>query len=529
MIPQPPISGASLSKDRLIEWGILLFLYFVGPAIARFVKRRQQAQAQRRGQAGAGEPAADTPGAPTAARPQTLTAARESPPAPAAATALPDLREAVAAWHAAVTPRAGREVVRRLEAAVEARVPSLATGQLLSESATQEARDLTVQVQRLTRAVSRLRTPEQRVLGRAVAGLLTPIVTSTEGPGGRSMLLLVGAEPGSASSALAESAGLVLVPVAIGPASAAHFFTELVGATERILRQEPERLQAVLQLAWSTLVTKVQAGGPVAGPLAQALTDPAAAQMLVETTASAVVARRLAPLGWIAMGVPEGEAFQPRSPAQAVLQRAAVGSALVVRDSQGAEPEDGRAFTVIAEAIEDALARSPWEGETGQALAALVGSWGPTEDAAVSAIIKAVKAGGAVDAGLGHGAPALVALALLGRGGAASEAAVLAVDAAGGGDGDTLGGRAAQTAGGAQAQVAYTRPQEIPYRQRGRAQRPAGGALHVAGAPDTGALEVLALQILLGPPRARRHPAFAGGPRSIWARPTPRRALGAGR
>jgi hypothetical protein len=528
MIPEPPISGASLSKEQLIEWGILLFLYFVGPAIGRYVKRKQQEQSERTGGGGGVTPAAEAEGAPMAAVPRPQPAARAATPEPPDSSVLPALREAIADWHAAVAPRHGRETARRLEAAVEGRIPSLATGQLLSEASTKDARDLTAQVQRLTRAVRRLRTPEQRVLGRAVDGLLSPLVTATEGPGGRSMLLLVGAEPDAASDRLAESASLVLIPVGSGEPSAARFFTELIGATERVLRRQPDRLQAVLEVAWSSLVTKVRAGGPAAAALADALTDPMAAQMLVETTAAAVVSRRIAPLGWVAMGVPAGETFQPRTPAQAVLQRAALGSSLV-RDAMQVELEAGRVSAIIAEAIEDALARSPWEGETGQALATLVGSWGPAEDAAVTEIMESAASGGPVGGGLdhGHGAAALVALALMGRGGAAPQAAVIAVDAAGGGDGDKPRGRAAQTAGGAQAQVAYTRPQQVPYRQRGGTPRPGDGVLHVEGAPDPVAVEVLALQILLGPPRARRHPAFAGGPRSMWARPTPRRALGA--
>lgn len=526
---EPPISGASVSKEQMIEWGILLLLYFIGPAIARFAKRRQQQQAERVAGGGQQTPATQAEEAP---QPMTLLkaqqAAREPKSEPPDSTVMPGLRDAVAAWHAAVVPRYGREAARRLEGAVEARIPSLATGQLLGEAATREARELTDQVQRLTRAVKRLRTPDQRVLGRAIDGLLSPLVTATEGPGGRSILLLVGAEPDTASSQLAESASLVLVPVTSGESNAARYFTELVGATERILRQHPQRLQAVLEMAWSSLVAKVRSAGPLAGPLAEALTDPMAAQMLVETTATAVVARRIAPLGWVAMGVPKGATFEPRSPSQAVLQRAALGSALV-RDSMVVNAEAGRVSTTIAEAIEEALARSPWEGETGQALATLVGSWGPADDATATEIMKAVTAGGTVDAGLdhGHSAAALVALALLGRGGAAPRAAVIALDAAGGGDGDKSKKHAGQTVGGAQAKVAYTRPQSIPYRHRDGAKSPSDSLLHVEGAPDPGAVEVLALQIILGPPRARRHPAFASGPRPMWSRPSPGRALGA--
>jgi hypothetical protein len=519
----PLILAAALTKEQLIEWGILLFLYFVGPAIGRFVKRRQEEQAAAREQAAA---------SPLAAQPAAASATKASPapprPAPPDLEALPALRDAIAAWHAAVAPRYGREAARRLEAVVEARVPSMATGQLLGEAATATAKQLTGQIQRLTRAVERLRHPDQRVLGRAVSALLTPLVTATEGPGGRGLLLLVGADPDDASAELAEAAGLVPVPIGSGEPSAARFFTELVVATERVLRQQPERLQAVLTVAWATLVTKVQSAGPIAAPLAKALTDPMVAQMLVETTAAAVVARRIAPLGWIAMGVPSDVAFQPRTPAQAVLQRAALGSGLC-RGAMNVDLEAGRVSTVIAEAIEDALARSPWEGETGQALATLVGSWGPAEDQLTEEILAALAARAPVDGGLdhGHAAAALVALALAGRGGAAPDDAVAAVDAAAHASRDRPRGRAAQTAGGALAKVADTRPQDAPYRQRVAPIGAPQTLLHVEGAPDPGALDVLALQIILGAPRARRHPAFRGGPRSLWARPTPRGPRGA--
>ncbi|MEZ4269549.1 MAG: hypothetical protein R3F39_24590, partial [Myxococcota bacterium] len=48
-----------MSKEQLIEWGILLFLYFVGPAIGRFVKRKQAEQAARQGQGGPSDLASD--------------------------------------------------------------------------------------------------------------------------------------------------------------------------------------------------------------------------------------------------------------------------------------------------------------------------------------------------------------------------------------------------------------------------------------------------------------------------------------
>ncbi|MCB9729559.1 MAG: hypothetical protein H6744_08410 [Deltaproteobacteria bacterium] len=519
MLHGPPLAGAEVSPQQLIEWGILLLLYFVGPAVTRLLKRRQEAREA------AATPAAETAAEAEPARPrapQPAPAPRPPPPEVAPEAVLPSLREALAAWHQAVLPRHGREVARRVEAVVEARVPTLATGQQLAPAEADAARALTRQIRSLTRVVDRLRAPDQLVLARAIVGLLGPVVAAREGSGGRAILVPTGAVPSSAADDLAEAAGLVLVPVGVGDLGARRAFAELRTAAEHVLRSEPERLQALVGVAWKTLVTRVRAGGPLSGALAKALTDPMAAQMLVDTAATAVVAHRVAPLGWMAMAHPDGLAFMPRTPQQAVAERAGLRSALT-RDVMIVDLEESFAATIIAEAIEDALARTPWEGETGQALATLGGAWGPAEDRRVVEILAALESGaslaGPVDEA--SGAAAVVALARLADTGAATDQATARLAAAlWGGERPVPDARAARS-GADERRVAYARPQSVPYRRHdGRALLQVSPPSAAQDASALGAREVLALQIILGPPRARRHPAFRGGARSIWARPT---------
>ncbi|MGM0575134.1 MAG: hypothetical protein ACQEXJ_05325 [Myxococcota bacterium] len=503
--PDAHLLLAEIEIGELIEWLILLALYFLLPALSRMLRRKksdEEAEAHETrpefepAERWEPEPAAprpieesepvETPVPPETARPPV-----EAPEPPVVDTAaLDDLEGALAAWRAVATPRIGRAAASRVEREVAEQVPAWSGAWPWTPEDADDARSAARAVEDLTAGVRAVSHPAERILSRTAEAMLDPVARAAAGPDAEDppVLLPVGRQPSPDARSLAAAVDLLPLHVPDGAPAPARRVAFLEEAAAQVVMAYPGALDPVVSRALDRVVEVARERGPTSAPLRMLLRQDMVGTLFASGVVSAMAFRHTGPLA-VLSEPPQDASTRTAHGLRAALARRAADRSVLVEDAAPPEEVEALAWDRVAEAIEGAMVEVPWGPGSGRGLRGLVPAWGPARDQRARDLGHALAAHRRNLGVRPSGAEALVAWRL------ALEEAGVALDRR------TLGLLADAVEG-----------VKTPRRPAVRKPAPAPGT----DAQDSERGDAFVLQVLLGEPRARRHPAFRRGPRRMW-------------
>ncbi len=403
------------------------------------------------------------------------------------------LREGVLAWRSAAGPVIGRRAAERLTSIVRERLGdfegSVAHWVEADVAAAQAATGVLVDA---AMALDPLAKPGRRIMWRAVESLTERVLETAPASHETEELVLVplASQLGAARTRSAlEQAGLVPILLPVGGVSPARALGLMVVALREVIARDARDVLPVVGATLDRLARETGSGAGLAAALVDFTGRGDARQLLQAEIPTALALRHSGPLAALLFGPATLEELGAQP---ALVRRAAYASTLI--DSRLTHSDPALAvWDAIVGALVNALEATGFGGEMAESLWVLVDPWGPAEDHQARAVAQWLRGGGTTAAPSRIVDPivALVAWRLVGKLGR-----------------ERLG-YLADAVDGKHQPVVQVRP-VVPsaYAARG------GGSAAVS---DTRATwqQALAMQVVLGPPRARLGPKRVP---SLWGR-----------